>query len=389
MNAADATDLLDIADAADEESAAEQLHRWGWTDGLPVVVPTPERVERFLAAAVHDPGASLGPIAPRGAELTVRSLAANAVMAGCLPEYMPVLEAAVVAIQQPDFNLYGMQMTTHPCALMIVVQGPIAGALGISGGAGCMGSGHRANGTIGRAIRLVAMNIGGARPGEGEVAGDIDRATQGSPAKWSFCFAENRADSPSEQGWSPFAAELYGDAFDPEDNLVTVGAVEGPHNINDHQSTTGENLLKTIAATMSTPGANTVYRGGDQFLAIGPEHARVLADSGYSRRAAQEYLFENARVDATRVGAEKLAEASLWGGYRLRLDEWGYRVPIARAPEDVRLIVAGGTGKHSAWMPTFGATWSQTVRLPRPGSDEFIVAPLNQTASWSNDLESE
>lgn len=376
-----ATDLVDIADAADEDAAAEQLHKWGWTDGLPVVVPTPERVERFLAASTHDdPGATLGPIAPRGAELTLRGLAANAVMAGCLPEYMPVLEAAIVAMQQPDFNLYGMQMTTHPCALMVAVQGPIAGELGIASGAGCMGAGFRANGTIGRAVRLVAMNIGGARPGEGEVAGDIDRATQGTPAKWSFCFAENQGENP----WPSFGTDL---GFNPSDNLVTVAAVEGPHNINDHQSTTAENLLKTIAATMSTPGANTVYRGGDQFLVLGPEHAKVLAGDGLSRRDVQEYLHENARVDATRVGAEKLEEASLWGGYRLRLEEWGHRVPISRAPEDIRVMIAGGTGKHSAWLPTFGATWSQTVRLPRTAGDGFEVAPLNETASWPNDLE--
>ncbi|GAA2465170.1 MULTISPECIES: hypothetical protein [Actinomycetes] len=386
MTATGPTDLIDIADSHDEDSAAEQLHRWGWTDGLPVVVPTPRRVDAFLAAATRDPGASLGPIAPRGAELTLRGLAANAVMAGCLPEYMPVLEAAVLAMRQPDFNLYGMQMTTHPCALMVVVQGPLAGELGIASGAGCMGAGFRANGTIGRAVRLVAMNIGGARPGEGEVAGDIDRATQGSPAKWSFCFAENRGDSP----WPPYAAQLpWSDGWEPTDDLVTVAAVEGPHNINDHQSSRGENLLMTIAATMSVPGANTVYRGGDQFLALGPEHARVLADSGLSRRDVQEHLFENARVDATRVGGEKLEEASLWGGYRLRLDEWGHRVPIARAPEDIRIVVAGGTGKHSTWMPTFGATWSQTVRLPRTPGAEFTVAPLNETASWANDLESE
>jgi hypothetical protein len=376
--------LIEIADASDEVTAAERLLQWGWTDGLPVVVPTPERVERFLAAATRDPDASLGTIAPGGGELTLRGLAANAVMAGCLPEYMPVLEAAIIGIQQPDFNLYGVQMTTHPCALMVVVQGPITGELGITGGAGCMGSGHRANGTIGRAVRLVAMNIGGARPGEGEGEGDIDRATQGTPAKWSFCFAENQVESP----WASYAADLAWD-HDAADNVVTVAAVEGPHNINDHQSSTGENLLKTMAATMSVPGANTIYRGGDQFIAVGPEHARVLADSGLDRRGVQEFLFEHARVDATRVGSEKLDEASLWGGYRLKLEEWGHRVPIARAPEDIRMFVAGGTGKHSAWMPTFAAMWSQTVRLPRSAGADFEVAPLNETASWSNDMEAE
>lgn len=386
MTAPQEPDLVALADAHDEDAAAEQLHRRGWTDGLPVVVPTPERVERFLAAATRDPDASLGPVAPRGAELTLRGLAANAVMAGCLPAYMPVLEAAVVAMQQPDFNLYGTQTTTHPCALMVVVQGPVAGELGVAGGAGCMGSGFRANGTIGRAVRLTAMNVGGARPGESQVGGDLDRATHGSPAKWSFCFAENRAAGP----WPPFAARFdWPDGWDPADSLVTVAAVEGPHNINDHRSSTAGNLLRTIAATMATPGANTVYRGGDQFLVLGPEHARLLADAGLSRADVQQYLFENARVDATRVGAEKLEEASSWGGYRLLLEAWGYRMAIARAPEDIRVLVAGGAGRHSVWMPTFGATWSQTVRLPRSAGDGFTVAPLNETARWANDLETE
>ncbi|MEU3557117.1 hypothetical protein [Streptomyces fragilis] len=141
--------------------------------------------------------------------------------------------------------------------------------------------------------------------------------------------------------------------------------MEGPHNIDDHRSSTAPNLLRTIAATTATPGANPLHRGGDQFLALGPEHARLLADAGLSRGDVQQYLFENARVDATRVGAEKLREASLRGGYRLLPEAWGHRVAIARAPEDIRVLVAGGAGKHSVRMPTFGATWSQTVRLLR------------------------
>jgi hypothetical protein len=313
-------------------------------------------VDRFLDAAVQDADATLGPIAPRGAELTLRGLAANAVMSGCLPEYMPVLEAAVVAMQQPDFNLYGVQMTTHPCALMVVAQGPIAGELGISAGAGCMGAGHRANGTIGRAIRLVAMNIGGARPGEGEVAGDIDRATQGTPAKWSFCFAENQADSP----WPSFASELFGDA-DDADNVVTVAAVEGPHNINDHQSTSGENLLKTIAATMATPGANTAYRGGDQYLAIGPEHARVFREAGWSKQRLRDRLLDLLTTPAEDLapGADGIDEGTLGPPEpRRKFRDDGLLLVHAGGPAGLFSAAIGGWGGTGGSLPV-----TQEVRM--------------------------
>lgn len=373
------SDQKEVALEGDDALVAEQLYAWGWTDGLPVIPPTKERVERFCAAALHPPEHELGAIAPRGAGITVRQLAANAVMAGCLPNYMPILEAAVAAMSVDGLNLYGVQMTTHPCALMVLVHGPAAADAGMNAGTGCMGQGNRANGTIGRAARFVAMNIGGARPGDGETETAIDRATQGTPAKWSFCFAENEARSP----WEPFRVSL---GMSKEDSAVTVAAVEGPHNINDHQSDSGEELLFTIAETMSTPGANTLYRGGDQFVVLGPEHAEVIAKT-FSRRAAQEYLFEHARVSLERIGKKKLDEASTWGGYKKQLAEWGGRIPVARAPEDIRLLVAGGTGKHSVWLPTFGATYSQTCRigLEQPGRLQ-VVAPL-PSSTWSNDAE--
>lgn len=371
------SDVKEIALDGDEAALCEQLYAWGWTDGLPVVAPTKERVERFCAAALHEAEHVLGTVAPRGAPLTVRQLAANAVMAGCLPSYMPILEAAIAAMEVPIFNLYGMQMTTHPCALMVMVHGAAAAEAGMNAGAGCMGQGNRANGTIGRAVRLVMMNVGGARPGDGETASAIDRATQGTPAKWSFCFAENEARSP----WEPYRVSV---GLAEDDSAVTVAAVEGPHNVNDHQSDSGEELLFTIAETMAVPGANTLYRGGDQFVVLGPEHAEVIAKSGFTRRAAQEYLFEKARVSLERVGKKKLEEASTWGGYKQLLEQWNGRIPVARAPEDIRLLVAGGAGKHSVWLPTFGATYSQTHRIGLPSPGRVDLAPPLASSTWSN-----
>ncbi len=335
-----------------EYEAGEQMLAWGWTDGLPVIVPTVERVDRMCAGAVHAPEDELGFIAPRGAALSLRHLAANAVMAGCLPQYMPVLEAAIAAMQEGMFNLFGMQTTTHPCAVLVIVHGDLAEEIGMNSGAGCFGPGNRANATIGRALRLVMMNVGGALPGE------TDRATQGSPAKYTWCFAENEAASP----WPPYR-RLCG--IEEGDSAVTVAAVEGPHNINDHGSDSGEDILRTVAETMSTVGSNTLYRGGDHFVVLGPEHAAVIANSGFSREAAQAFLYEHARVAVDRIPPKKLEEASSWGDYAGNLQEWGGRIPLARAPEEIRLLVAGGPGKHSAWIPTFGPTYSQTRRIER------------------------
>jgi hypothetical protein len=259
------------------------------------------------------------------------------------------------------------------------VHGAASADAGMNWGAGCMGQGNRANGTIGRAIRLVMMNIGGARPGDGETESAIDRATQGSPAKWSFCFAENEARSP----WEPFRVSA---GLSMDDSAVTVAAVEGPHNINDHQSDSGEELLFTIAETMSTPGSNTLYQGGDQFVVLGPEHADVIAKT-FSRKSAQQYLFEHARVSVDRIGKKKLDEASTWGGYKKRLEEFGGRIPVARAPEDIRLLVAGGAGKHSAWIPTFGATYSQTCRIGQDDPNRVRIAPALPSSTWSNRAE--
>lgn len=350
MSAAEAAptaEQLELEIDGDEAAALERFHAWGFTDGLPVVIPTRERVARMCAGAKHYPLESLGNLAPREGAATLQKIAINAVMAGCLPEHMPVLEAAITAIQDPEFNLFGMQTTTHPCALLCIVQGPVVAQLGLNAGHGCMGPGTRANASIGRALRLVLQNIGGAIPGT------TDKATQGGPAKYGFCFAENEAESP----WPPLRTTL---GLGVEDSCVTVAAAEGPHNINDHLSSDGESILNTIAQTMATVGSNNLYVGGDHFVVFGPEHAEAVAASGFSREDVARYLYEHARVPVERISEQKLEELTSWGGYAERLEAWGRRIPLAREPSHLRVLVAGGAGKHSCWIPTFAVGFSQT-----------------------------
>lgn len=338
---------LEVVIEGDEAEALEHLHAWGWTDGLPVVIPTRERVERMCAGARHYALESCGSLAPRDGAATIQKIAINAVMAGCLPEHMPVIEAALSAILQAEFNLIGMQTTTHPCALLAIVQGPVTAGLGMNSGHGCMGPGNRANAAIGRALRLILQNVGGALPGT------TDKATQGSPAKYGFCFAENEAESP----WPPLRTTL---GFTLDDSCVTVAAAEGPHNVNDHLSSSGESILNTIAQTMATAGNNNLYVGGDHFVVFGPEHAQAVAASGFSREGVQAWLYENARVPVERISAQKLEELTSWGGYADQLESWGKRIPLAREASLLRILVAGGAGKHSCWIPTFAVGYAQT-----------------------------
>ncbi len=340
----------EIETEGDELDAANRFCAMGWTDGLPIVVPTRERVDAVCRGGGRDPSENLGNLTPSNAPATLRKIAINAVMAGCSPPQMPVLIAAVEAMLDPEFNLAAIQTTTHPCGVMLVVHGPVAADLGMNAGSNCFGPGNRANATLGRALRLVLQNVGGAVPGA------TDKATQGSPAKYAYCFAENEAASP----WPPFRTSL---GFREEDSCVTVVGAEGPHNINDHGSTTGESVLNSLAETMTTVGSNHLYVGGDTYVVFGPEHAQTIAQSGFSREDVQQVLFEKARVSVDRVSKEKLEEVTSWGGFGDRLTEWGDRIPLVREPAHIRILVAGGPGKHSSWCPTFGATFSTTRRI--------------------------
>jgi len=338
----------------DEDDVQETFLARQWSDGLPIIPPTELKVRAMIAAAGLPPAQAVGVIPPRFAEATVENVAVNAVMAGCLPAYMPVLTAAIQAACDPAFRLYSIQATTHPCGVLAIVSGPLVQHLGMNAGFGTFGPGNRANATIGRALRLVLMNVGGAWPGRG------DQSTHGSPAKYSYCIAENDAASP----WPPLRVAL---GFRPEESTVTVVAGEGPHNVNDHVCSSGENILITLADTMTTIGHNnsSCIGTGDVVVVLGPEHAAQIAGDGYSAADVREFLFRHARNTVGRMrdrGGWRMHEWPAW----IDLDDDAAEVPIVGAPEEILLLVAGGAGKHSAFIPTFGLNKSITRRIETP-----------------------
>jgi hypothetical protein len=313
----------------------------GWTDGLPIVPPTEDDLRAFLRHTDRAPREVVAVLPPRQGEATIERIAINAIMAGCRPEYLAIVIAAVEALADPAFNLDSIQATTHPVAPLIIVNGPIAKEVGIHSGYNAFGQGFRANLTVGRAIRLLLMNVGGGLPGTG------DRATQGSPAKIAYCVAENEGANP----WEPLHVEH---GFPADTSVVTAIACEGPHNIQDHFSYTGLGILKVIAGAMGQAGSNNILAGGHPLLSLGPEHAATIARDGFTKRQVKEFLVEHARFPLARLGDE----------YRAHLIQRGAKdapdtlVPAVRSVDDVTVIVTGGAGKHSCWQPTFGdQTW--------------------------------
>jgi hypothetical protein len=320
----------------------------GWGDGLPVLPPTPERVQRLLTGRRGDEVVAVLP--PRGGVATLEAVAANAALAGAGPEHLPVIVAAVRAVADPRFNLAAVQTTTHPCTPLLIVNGSVAGRLGVHGGAGALGSGFRPNAVIGRAVRLTLQNVGGAPPGV------VDRATLGHPGKFAYCLAENEAASP----WEPLHVER---GFGREESTVTVVAAEAPHNVNDHGSTSAEALLAALAGTAATPGGNNVYLGGEPLVLLSPEHAATVAASGWSKRDFKRAFWERARVPLEAFSAENLARFAVIDPARFQDPAPDFRPALAASPDDIMVVVAGGPGKHSAIVPTFGASRAVTAAV--------------------------
>jgi len=319
----------------------------GWTDGLPIVPPTEDDVRECLRWTDRDPRDVVAVLPPRQGEATVERIAVNAVMAGCRPEYLPVLIAAIEAMADPAFNLDSIQATTHPVAPLLIVNGPIAREIGLNAGYNAFGQGFGANVTIGRAVRLVLMNVGGGLPGTG------DRSTQGSPAKIAYCVAENEEANP----WEPLHVEL---GFARDVSTVTVIGCEGPHNIQDHVSHSGLGILRIIAGAMGQAGSNNILAKGWPLLSLGPEHAATIAGDGFSKRQVKEFLFEHARFPLRRLGDEY---------HRWFVETRGAAVvgpetmlPIVDSPDAISVIVVGGAGKHSCWQPTFGTQTRPVTR---------------------------
>jgi hypothetical protein len=319
-----------------------------WSDGLPVLPPTEARVVKILGRRAGDE--LIATLMPLDGRATLHAIAVNAVLAGAGSEHLPVILAAVRAVATPQFNLNAIQCTTHPCSPLVIVNGPLAARLGVAGGPNALGNGHRANAVIGRALRLVLQNVGGARPGR------EDRATLGHPGKFTYCLAENEAQSP----WEPLHVER---GFAREESTVTVCGSEPPHNVNDHGSTTGETLMAALAGTAATTGSNNIYLAGDPLVILGPEHAQTIAASGWSKQDFKRRFWDAARVPMARFSADNIARFKLTHPERFENAGPDALLPFASKPEDVMVIVAGGPGKHSAIVPTFGATRSVTERI--------------------------
>ena len=323
----------------------ELFYEQGWTDGLPVVPPTAEKVRAMVERCGRPATDLIAELPPKGGKATVEKIATNAVMAGCLPEYMLVVLIALEAMMENSFNLRGVLCSTHVSTPLLIINGPIAKKLQINCAHNVFGPGWRANATIGRAVQLTLVNIGGAVPGV------LDKATFGHPGKYTYCIAENEGANP----WEPLHVER---GFRPEDSTVTVYAAEAPHNINNHGSDNARDLLTVIADSMAVLGGNHMYLGGECFVVLSPEHAATIAASGWRKKDVCSFLYEHARkpLRLLRLGGMYGADTqrNLWPRWVDHGDPDAL-IPPTRRLEDITILVAGGAGKHSVFVPGWGS----------------------------------
>jgi hypothetical protein len=333
------------------EDINDLLYRLGLTDGLPVYPPTAQRVEAMLGG--RDPNHVLTLLPPLRGRATLRKLAMCAVMAGCRPAYFPIVLAATKAVAQPEFNAFGIQTTTGNATPLLLLNGPVIHQCDLNAGANALGPGVHSNATIGRALQLILRNVGGAIPGY------TDKATMGQPGKYTFCCAENEGASP----WEPLHATR---GYAPEQSTVTVIGAAGIIEVVDANSCSAAGVLTTLAHSMTiagTVGGAYMLGGGEPLLLITPEHADLIAQE-FTRAQAQEWLFDHAVLPLDRLPAES---AERIREYRSRDIPPDADLRVAARPEDIMLVVVGGAGIKSAYVPTWGGTTlavTQVIDLP-------------------------
>ncbi len=311
---------VEMATAEDE---FESMFARGWTDGLPVIPPTPQRVLRMLTGTTRQPSDIVVVAPPDLIPVTVEKVAINAVMAGCLPEHMPWVIAALEAICNDDFNIHGVLATTMPVGPVIVCNGPGTQAIGMNSGINVFGQGNRANMTIGRAVQLVVRNVGGGRPGE------VDRATHGNPGKLSFCFAE-------DESGSPFGTLAQARGVAPDTNAVTVFAGEGPRCVVDQLARTPEELCNSFAACLRPVPHPKSVMTFDAILVVSPDHSRIFAEAGWGRQRILDELHARLLIPGSELvrGANGIAE-----GVPEKLRD---RTMSKFRPDGILLVHAGG-----------------------------------------------
>jgi hypothetical protein len=333
----------------DPAALIEAYYERGWTDGLPIVPPTEKSVAEMLASAALRRDETLGEIRGRNTVVVAEKVAINAVLAGCRPEYMPVVTAAIRSLCHPDFAYHGPASSTGGSAMVLIVNGPIARRLGLNSGNNAFGQGWRPNATIGRAVRLTMMNVMQTRPGL------LDRAVLGNPGKYTFCFAENEDDHP----WEPLHVAR---GLRPEQSAVTLYASNSLYQIYNQLAAEPEPLLRCYADALSNLGLPNVKGFNQALLVIAGEHRGVLRQSGWSRRQVQSFLIENAR---RRVA--DLKRAARLPGDVTSADETTWRYFFER-PDDILIVCAGGrAGSWSACLPGWGNKWTKAVTTPIGG----------------------
>ena len=316
-------------------AAIDYCYEQGWTDGLPVVPPEQSRVDAMCAMEGRPKETTLARHPATNLELTIHSLAVNAVMAGCLPEYFPVLVAAFEAMDRDKFNFHGSAASTGGSAPLLIVSGPIVDEIGMNAGVNLFGPGNRANATIGRTVRLALINVFRMTPGIS------DKSTQGNPGKYSFCIAERADCNP----W-PTLTEEQG--YPEGVSSVTVFAGAGFCNVENHGGNTPESILDTIADAMANYGCISL---GQSVVVLSPEHTKTICSEGWSKSTVQEYLFQKASrpvAGMKRVGKFVKAEYKKQGRQKMHR---------GLEPSDILVTVGGGdAGGHSAFIPS----WSRS-----------------------------
>ena len=333
-------------DDYDPQPLVEAYYERGWTDGLPVMPPTEKSIAAMLAGAALAPDDVIGEIRSRNVAITAEKLAINAVLAGCRPEYLPVVVAAVRGLCHPDFFYHGPASSTGGSAMVLIVNGSIARRIGINSGNNAFGQGTRANATIGRAVRLVMMNVMNTRPGL------LDRATLGNPGKYSFCFAENEARHP----WEPLHVER---GLAADQSAVTVYASNSLSQVYNQLAAAPEPLLLCFADALCHLGTPNL-RGFNQSLVVfAGEHADILRAAGWTKADVRSFLMSHARrsiADLKRAGRRP---GDVEPG-----DETRWKHAFER-PEDILIVCAGGeAGSWSACLPGWGNKWTRSVTIP-------------------------
>ncbi len=328
--------------------AIEVSYALGWTDGLPVVPPTRELVAPFLATTALPPDHVVADLPPNGGKASVEKIAINAVMAGCKPEYFPVILAAVDAIADERFSLQGVTGSTHMATPILVVNGPICRDLEINHAGNLLGPGYRANATIGRAVNLLLRNVGGSYPGT------TSKSVFGQGGRFTCCFAEDEESNP----WQPLHVER---GFRPEDSTVTAFPGASPQHIYNPGADDAWAMLETMADGMAALGNAQLRVMGDAMVVFSPHHVRLLSSAGLKKIDVKQYLFEHARKPAEKVGLmlgktySAELKRKLWPRW-LDFEAPGAMIPVVRRAEDILVLVAGGAGgPHSLYISGWGS----------------------------------